>query len=114
MKNECWCVDLSLNDELQDAVEFFNTEEDAIKYCLKEASVELDCFGHRCSPSVLHRKDKRTVEVYVDNNKYVWRYYPYNAIEEFKKLFPKFTVEEIKKITRTILMAKMLFLWIII
>ncbi len=91
MNNKCWCIDFSLNDELQDAVEFFDTEEEAILYCLKEANISVeDCRGRRYRPSVLHRKDKRTVEMYFFDDKYVWRYYPYNAIEEFKKLFAPF------------------------
>ena len=48
MNNECWCVDFSLNGELQDAVDFFDTEEDAVKYCLEEANINVeDCRGRR-------------------------------------------------------------------
>lgn len=90
MNNECWCVDFSLNNELQDAVEFFDTEEEAIAYCLKKANINVeDCRGRRYSPSVLHRKDKRTVEMRFFDDEYVWRYYPY-SVEKIKKLLPNF------------------------
>lgn len=90
MNNECWCVDFSLNGELQDAVDFFDTEEDAVKYCLKKANINVeDCRGRHYHPPILHRKDKRTVETYFFDDKYVWRYYPY-GVEEIKKLLSNF------------------------
>lgn len=90
MNSECWCVDFSLNGELQDAIDFFDTEEEAVKYCLKEANISIeDCRGRRYHPPILHRKDKRIVEIYFFDDKYVWRYYPY-SVEEIKKLLPNF------------------------
>lgn len=90
MNNEYWCVDFSLNGELQDVIDFFDTEEEAVEYCLKEANISIeDCRGRRYHPSILHRKDKRIVEIYFFDDKYVWRYYPY-SVEEIKKLLPNF------------------------
>ena len=48
MNSECWCVDFSLNGELQGATDFFDTEEEAVKYCLKKANIDIeDCRGRR-------------------------------------------------------------------
>jgi hypothetical protein len=33
LKDECWCVSFSLNDEIQDDVCFFDTEKKAYEYC---------------------------------------------------------------------------------
>lgn len=87
MGNKCWCVDFSLNGELQDAVDFFDTEEDAIEYCLKEANMTVeDCRGRRYHPPILHRKEKCTVEVRFFDDEYVWHYSPYNIRKELEKL----------------------------
>lgn len=56
----------SLNGELQDAIDFFDTEEEAVKYCLKEANINVkDCRSRRFHSSILHSKDKRIVKIYI-------------------------------------------------
>ena len=55
----------SLNGELQDAIDFFDTEEEAVRYCLKEANINVkDCRSRRFHSSILHSKDKCIVEIY--------------------------------------------------
>ena len=85
-KDECWCVNFSLNDETQDAVSFFDTEKEAYEYCKEQAEQCSKESGRELFNVSLYDPDERVVELYILDDYYKWWYFEYNINEELKKL----------------------------
>lgn len=62
LKDECWCVSFSLNDEIQGDVCFFDTEKMAYEYCKEKAEQYSEESGRDLFNVSIYDPDEREVE----------------------------------------------------
>lgn len=86
LKDECWCVSFSLNDEIQDDVCFFDTEKKAYEYCKEKAEQYSEESGRDLFNVSIYDPDEREVELYIGDDYFHWWYSKYDIREELKKL----------------------------
>lgn len=77
------CVEFETNHELQDALAFFDTKEEAYEYCKKQAEEFSENHGRNV---IISDPDEKEVVLYVGNNRFRWFYSDYNLKEELEKL----------------------------
>lgn len=86
LKDECWCVSFSLNDEIQDDVCFFDTEKRAYEYCKEKAEQYSEESGRDLFNISIYDSDEREVELYIGDDYFHWWYSEYDIRKELKKL----------------------------